>query len=712
MQQLTQKLGSGDMIIQEVPYPQLGKGFVIVKNHFSIISAGTEGSTVKTARKSLIGKAKERPQQFKQVIETFNKQGPLQTYRAVMKKLDSYSPLGYSCAGEVIEVGENVTEFEVGDKVACAGAGYANHAEIVAVPVNLCVKLDNKINLKNAAYNTLGAISMQGVRQADLRVGESCLVIGMGLLGQLSSLILKASGVTVVGVDVSASAVKQAVDNNAVDLGLTRDEVGIAEKIGALTNGHGTDAVIIAAATNSLDPINFAGSVARKKGKVIILGDVPTGFERDPYWYHKELELKMSCSYGPGRYDINYEEKGIDYPLPYVRWTEKRNMQSFQNLLFKKIIDIGYLTTHEFDFDNAKDAFDLVVSKNEPYIGIALKYDIQKKPNKSKILTGKTHKLGKINISFIGAGSYAQGNLLPNIPKNKEISRVGVLTNSGTTSKRVAEKFNFQFCASNEDDVLDNKTNTVFIATRHDSHGPYVLKSLRANKNVFVEKPICLFESELEEIIKLQAKTNKSVMIGFNRRFSPLTKKLKEVVGNNPMTMLYRVNAGSISSDNWIQDLEIGGGRVLGEVCHFIDYLTFLNGSVPVKVSALSLPDVDQLNDTLNILIQFENGSSGVIAYYANGSKSMTKEYIEVFSVGISATIDDFKKLTIFGKRKSSKVKLFNQNKGQKQMIQSFINSLLNDGKAPIPFQDIVAVTKASFKVLESIKRGGEQVDI
>ena len=387
-------------------------------------------------------------------------------------------------------------------------------------------------------------------------------------------------------------------------------------------------------------------------------------------------------------------------------------MQSFQNLLFKKIIDIGYLTTHEFDFDNAKDAFDLVVSKNEPYIGIALKYDIQKKPNKSKILTGKTHKLGKINISFIGAGSYAQGNLLPNIPKNKEISRVGVLTNSGTTSKRVAEKFNFQFCASNEDDVLDNKTNTVFIATRHDSHGPYVLKSLRANKNVFVEKPICLFESELEEIIKLQAKTNKSVMIGFNRRFSPLTKKLKEVVGNNPMTMLYRVNAGSISSDNWIQDLEIGGGRVLGEVCHFIDYLTFLNGSVPVKVSALSLPDVDQLNDTLNILIQFENGSSGVIAYYANGSKSMTKEYIEVFSVGISATIDDFKKLTIFGKRKSSKVKLFNQNKGQKQMIQSFINSLLNDGKAPIPFQDIVAVTKASFKVLESIKRGGEQVDI
>ena len=712
MKQLTQKLGSGDMIIQDIPYPQLGDGMVIVKNHFSIISAGTEGSTVKAARKSLIGKAKERPQQLKQVIDTFNKQGPIQTYRAVMKKLDSYSPLGYSCAGEVIEVGENVNEFKVGDKVACAGAGYANHAEIVAIPVNLCVKLSENANMKDAAYNTIGAISMQAIRQADMRLGETCAVIGLGLLGQITSLILKASGVNVIGIDISENPVRQAIENNAVDLGIVRSNSGIEEEISQFTNGYGVDSVIISAATTSLDPVNFAGSIARKKGKVIILGAVPTGFDRDPFWYRKELELKMSCSYGPGRYDINYEEKGIDYPLPYVRWTEKRNMESFQNLLFKKNIDIGYLTTHEFDFDNAKDAFDLVVSKDKPFTGIALKYDINKKPNKSKILTSKTDKIGKINISFIGAGSYAQGNLLPNIPKTKEIVRVGVLTNTGTTSKRVAEKFKFQFCATNEDDVLNDKTNTVFIATRHDTHGAYVLKSLKANKNVFVEKPICLLESELEEIIKLKAKTNKSVMIGFNRRFSPLTKKLKQYLGNNPMTMMYRVNAGSISSENWIQDLEIGGGRVLGEVCHFIDYLTFLNGSIPIKVSASALPDMNQLNDTLNILIQFENGSSGVVAYYANGPKSMTKEYIEVFSAGISATIDDFKKLTIYGKRKPSKVKLFNQNKGQKEMVKAFINSLLKDGKAPIPFKEIVAVTKASFKVLESVKLGGEQVDI
>ncbi|OUS03479.1 oxidoreductase [Flavobacteriales bacterium 33_180_T64] len=712
MQQLTQKLGSGDMIIQDVPYPQLGKGMVIVKNHYSIISAGTEGSTVVAARKSLIGKAKERPQQVKQVIDTLKKQGPIQTYRAVMKKLDAYSPLGYSCAGEVIEVGEGVTEFEVGDKVACAGAGYANHAEIVSVPINLCVKLEKDTSLKAAAYNTLGAISMQGVRQADLRLGESCVIIGLGLLGQLAALILKASGVTVIGVDVSEAAVKQAVDNQVVDLGLTRNAAGIEAQIQDATHGYGADAVIIAAATSSLDPINFAGAIARKKGKVIVLGAVPTGFERDPFWYRKELELKMACSYGPGRYDLNYEEKGIDYPLPYVRWTEKRNMEAFQKLIVTNRINIDYLTTHEFEFENAKSAFDLVVSKTEPFTGIALKYDTEKSASKTKISTSESDTLGKINISFIGAGSYAQGNLLPNIPESNAVGRVGVLTNTGTTSKRVAEKFQFQFCATKEADVLDDKTNTVFVATRHDSHGPYVLKSLEANKNVFVEKPLCLLESELDAIIQAQSKANKAVMVGFNRRFSPLTEKLKRAIGDNPMTMIYRINAGAIPGDNWIQDLEIGGGRVLGEVCHFIDYLTYLNGSLPVKISATALPDANQLNDTLNILIQFENGSSGVVGYYANGAKTMTKEYVEVFSAGLSATLNDFKELKIYGKGKPKKDKLFNQNKGQKEMVNAFVNGLLSEGKAPISFEEIVAVTKASFKVLESVKRGGEQVEI
>lgn len=712
MNQLTHKLGSGELVIQEIPYPQLGKGMIIVRNHYSIISAGTEGSTVTAARKNLIGKAKERPQQVKQVLDVLKKQGPIQTFRAVSNKLDAYSPLGYSCSGEVIEVGENVTEFKVGDLVACAGAGYANHSEIVSIPTNLCVKLSDNANLMHASYNTLGAIAMQGVRQSDLRLGESCAVIGLGLLGQITALLLKSAGVNVIGIDISEDVVKTAKENNAVDLGLKRDSVNIESKILEFTKGIGVDAVIIAAATSSLDPINFAGLIARKKGKVIVLGAVPTGFDRDPYWYRKELELKMACSYGPGRYDLNYEEKGIDYPVAYVRWTEKRNMEAFQNLLEKKLINIDYLTTHVFNFNEAPKAYDLVLNKSESFIGIALKYDITKSISKNKIKVGSVDTNGKINISFIGAGSYAQSNLLPNLYKNENIGRVGILTNNGTTSKRVAEKFNFKFCASNEEDVLNEQTNTVFIATRHDSHASYVMKALSSNKNIFVEKPICLTIEELESIKNKYQQQNGTIMIGFNRRFSPLTQLVKNKVGNNAMTMIYRINAGAIPKESWIQDLEIGGGRIIGEACHFIDYLTYLNGSLPIKISASSLKDPFDINDTVTILIQFENGSNGVVAYYANGSNSLSKEYIEIFCGGTTCIINDFKEVKIYGKGKPFKKKLLNQNKGQKEMVNLYLDNLLQNKGSLISMDEIYAVTKATFVTIESINAGGKQFEI
>lgn len=712
MQQLTQKLGSGEMVVQEVPYPQQSRGMVIVKNHYSIISGGTEGSTVSAARKSLIGKAKERPQQVKQVLDTLQKQGPIQTHRAVMKKLDAYSPLGYSCAGEVIEVGEGVAEFNVGDLVACAGVGYANHAEVVAVPLNLCVLLSENANLKHAAYNTLGAIAMQGIRQADMRVGETCVVIGLGLLGQLACMILKASGVSVIGVDISPSSVELANANSIVDAAFARDTPGLDEKINQATGGIGCDAVIIAAGTSSQDPINYAGAIARKKGTVVVLGAVPTGFERDPHWYKKELTLKMACSYGPGRYDLNYEEKGIDYPVAYVRWTERRNMQAFQRLIEKDQIDLGYLTTHEFQFDDAPKAFDMIANKTEPYIGIALKYDAQKSASKELIKVGDSEVLGEINISFVGAGSYAQGNLLPNIPNDEQVQRVGVLSNTGTTSKRVAEKFQFDFCATEEADIFNEKTNTVFVATRHDSHAQYVVKALEANQNVFVEKPLCLTLDELEVITHLQQEKQKAVMVGFNRRFSPLTTLLKQKIGSGPMAMVCRVNAGAIPKDTWIQDLEIGGGRVVGEACHFIDLLTFINGSTPKTISAMAVPDAGGMNDTVNISIQFENGSTGVVAYYANGSKDLPKEYIEVFAAGTTAIINDFKSLKVYGKGKPFKKKLWNQNKGQAEMVKAFVNKLLVEGKSLIDFNDIYAVTKASFLVLKSIQNGNKPFDV
>lgn len=709
MQQLTQKLNNGEMVVQEVPAPQLGKGMVMVKNHYSLISAGTEGSTVKAARKSLIGKAKERPQQVKQVLDVLKKQGITQTYRAVMKKLDAYSPLGYSSAGEVIEVSEDVKDFKVGDLVACAGLGYASHAEVIAVPVNLCVKLKDNADLSQACYNTLGAIALQGVRQADLRLGETCAVIGLGLIGQLACLELKASGVRVVGIDVDPNAVKTAAKHCA-DLALTRNTPGINDKIEEYTNGLGVDAVIIAAATSSLDPVNFAGSIARKRGSVVILGAVPTGFDRDPDYYKKELSLKMSCSYGPGRYDLNYEEKGIDYPAAYVRWTEKRNMEAFQELLSGKAFDLSYLTTHVFKFEDAPKAYDIIMNRSEPYLGIVLKYDVEKQAKNAKIAIHPNGKSGTVNLAFIGAGSYAQGNLLPNLPDSENVVRKGVLTNSGTTSKRVAERFKFEFCTANEEDIIKNPDiNTLFVTTRHDSHAGYVIKGLENGKNVYVEKPLCLNISELVEIEKLTTEMKKSVMIGFNRRFSPHATLIKNKLGDGKMSMIYRVNAGYIPADFWIQDMETGGGRIIGEVCHFIDLMTFICGSIPVKVMASVLPDSQALNDTLNIIVEFENGSTGVVAYYANGSKVLKKEYFEVYSSGTTAVLNDFKECTIYGNGKPKKSKLFAQDKGQKNMVQKFIEGLKN-GETPIPMEQIFAVTKSTFAVIKSIQEDGAPV--
>lgn len=707
MKQLAQKLKNGEIQVLEVPLPVLRPGMVLVRNHYSLISAGTEGSTVSAARKSLIGKAKERPQQVKQVIDVLKKQGPVQTYRAVMKRLDSYSPLGYSSAGEIIEVGSDITEFVVGDRVACAGAGYANHAEIICVPVNLCVKLPQDANLKTASYNTLGAIALQGIRQADSRIGETCAVIGLGLIGQLACLILRASGVKVVGIDINPGMVEIA-SKHCANLAFIREEPGLAEKIREFTEGIGVDAVVITAGTHSLDPVNFAGQIARKKGRVVIVGAAPTGFDREPYWYKKELELSMSCSYGPGRYDTEYEEKGIDYPVAYVRWTEKRNMQAFQELVHSAQIDLEYLTTHEFPLEEAAKAYDMIVSRMESFLGIILKYDLDKPIKKEPVAVNKFHPAGKVCLAFIGAGSYAQQNLLPNIPRNdNDVTCVGVMTNSGTESKHVAEKFNFQFCTSQPSDIFENNDiNTVFVATWHNSHAEYVKSALTAGKHVFVEKPLCLTKEDLSEIEELYKSSNHccQLMVGFNRRFAPHAVNLKKQLGDTPVSMLYRVNAGSIPSDNWIQDKEIGGGRIIGEACHFIDFLTWICGTFPRYVHAVAIPAPGGLNDTVSINLQFANGSIGNLSYFSNGSKEMPKEYIEIYSAGVIGIIRDFRELEIRSTGKPHRKKTFVQNKGQADMIKAFIKSIKEGGSPLIPVDEIFAVTRTTFAVLESLR--------
>ncbi|MGC9196721.1 MAG: bi-domain-containing oxidoreductase [Syntrophobacteraceae bacterium] len=706
MRQITQNLRTGVMRVIDSPFPVLNPGQVRVRNHYSVISAGTEASTVKAARAGLLGKAKARPEQVRQVVESLRCRGVSQTYRAVMKKLDAHSPLGYSCVGEVIEVGRGVSEFRVGDIAACGG-GTASHAEVVCVPVNLCVKVGGQPDLRQCAYNTLGAIAMQGVRQAALGLAESCAVIGLGLIGQLTCLLLRAAGVRVIGVDVDDFSIGLAAARGA-DLALNRNSPAIERRIADFTGGHGCDAAIICASTLSVDPINFAGSISRKKATIVVVGAVATGFSREPHFYNKELTLKMSCSYGPGRYDPVYEQKGCDYPLAYVRWTEKRNMEAFQDLVARGIIDVGCLTTHTFKLEEAPRAYQMILERSQPYAGILIEYDASKDMARQPVVVSPRRvKTPKVAIGFLGAGSYAQGFLLPNIPRGPDVALRTVMTSSSAAGRSAAERFGFEMCTADIDDILkDPEINTVFIATRHDTHGRYVIESLKAKKHVFVEKPLCLCAEELDEIRTLCLENQKVLLVGFNRRFSPLSAELTGFIRGGTMSITCRVNAGAVPADCWLQDPQTGGGRIVGEVCHFLDYFNFLTQSWPVRIHAEALEDPLSNEDTVVICLKYANGSVGGIHYFANGSKRLSKEKIEVYWCGLAAVIDDFCDLKIYGGKKTVHKRLLAQDKGQLLQVRSFIEAIKRGLPSPIPIEDIFSATDCSFQVLNSIRAG------
>ncbi|MEO0310997.1 MAG: hypothetical protein RIQ89_654, partial [Bacteroidota bacterium] len=566
MEQLTQNLKDGKMQLLEVPYPALSSGCVLVRNHFSLISAGTEGKTVKDARLSYIGKARARKEEVKKVIEAARTFGIMNTYRMVMNKLDSPSALGYSTAGQIIAVAADVRDLKVGDWVACGGQS-AVHAEVVAVPINLVVKVDEQVPLSHACFTTLGAIAMQGIRQADVRLGENAVVIGLGLLGQLTIQILNAAGVKTIGIDVDKKMVQLAQSNGAT-LAIERTNPALESLINDCTDGYGTDAVIITAGTDSTDPIDLAGVLCRKKGKVVVVGAVPTGFKR-PNYFKKELDLRMSSSYGPGRYDMEYEEGGIDYPIAYVRWTENRNMQAFVELLKYKKIDLHNLLTHTFEFENAPSAYDLIINKTEPYVGMVLKYNVQKRLAKEIPLNQQSYSANEANIGLIGAGSFGQNFLLPAMKGHGNF--ISVCTARPNNARNIADKYGFKNCTGEATSVMkNNEVNTIFIATRHDSHAAYVLEGIKNNKNVFVEKPLCLTIPELEEIKTAYESANVRVMVGFNRRFAPLVKKIKSTLHEKqPIAINYRINSGNIPADHWVHQPNIGGGRIIGEACHF-----------------------------------------------------------------------------------------------------------------------------------------------
>ncbi len=702
MQQITQQLKSGNMEILEVPFPVMTEGQILVRNHYSVISAGTEGKTVSDARKGYIAKARSRQKEVKMVISMMKQEGIKKTYDVVMNKLEALAPLGYSCAGEVIAVTEGVRDLKPGDRVACGGGG-AFHAEVVAVNRNLCVKLPESVDLKHAAFTTMASIAIQGIRQADLRFGENCAVIGLGLIGLITLQVLKAAGMKAIGIDIDPSKMETARLLGA-DLALTRDQGGIDKIIQDFTRGYGTDAVIITAGANSLDPVDFAGTICRKKGKVVVVGAVPTGFSRANY-YKKELDLRMSASYGPGRYDPTYEEKGIDYPIGYVRFTENRNMQTFVDLLAEKKINIEPLITHAFSLHDAPNAYDMIMDKKEPVIGLLINYDLEKEL-KTDVILKKLPDNGNIsrNVGFIGGGNFAQNAVLPRLKGKCDF--VGIVTSKGNNARYIAEKYNFAYCADSPDKLIeDNDIGTIFILTRHNTHARFVAQSLLAGKNVYVEKPLAMNFDELVMVKEAWEQSGKNVMLGFNRRFSPLIKNMMtQLLTDTKKSINIRVNAGVVPQDHWVHDPEIGGGRIIGEVCHFIDLAGFIAGSKAKNVQAFSLSDYPSLDDTVSINIEYENGSIAAISYYSNGNKHVPKERIEVFSNGMVFMIDDFIKMKVFSETGVKKSKLKAQDKGHTAEFSKIAEVLSMETSFPISFDDIYHSSLVTLEAIRSIK--------
>ncbi|MCX8057348.1 MAG: bi-domain-containing oxidoreductase [Ignavibacteria bacterium] len=702
MKQLVQRIKDGEMKVVDLPIPFLKPKGVLVKNYFSLISAGTERTTVETGKENLILKAYKNPDVVKQVYQIIRRDGLIPTIERILGNLEDYKTLGYSSAGIVIE--SSSEKFKPGDRVACAGAGYANHAEVVYVPENLCVKLPESVSLEEGAFTTLGAIALQGVRLANPTLGEKIVVIGLGLLGLITVQLLKANGCTVIGLDVSDEALEFAKKFNCDYV--FKSSKSEKDTIINLTDGYGADKVLITAGTESNEPIELSGLITREKGKVIVVGAVKMDIPRGPY-FSKEIEIVISKSYGPGRYDPKYEEYGIDYPYGYVRWTENRNMQSIVELIAQKKLDVNSLITHKFKIDEYQKAYDLILGKsNEFYRGILFEYqdevDLRKKTFYSNT---KTKKIENIRIGFIGAGSFAQSSLLPHL-KNLNVSLVNVCTTDGLSSSNVARKFGFEkFTTSPEEIINDNEINVVFIATRHDSHAKYVIEALKAGKKVFVEKPLAIYYEELREIIDLNVE-EKFLLVGFNRRFAKSIQDIKKHFPTGPFNFLYRVNAGKLPLEHWTQ-FEDQGGRIIGEVCHFIDTLSFLCNSYPKQVFAQTISDKignNKEEDTLSILIKFEDGSIGTIVYQANGDAALPKEYLEVSSLQRTAILNNFESVDFYagGKKRTKNY----YGKGHKEEVEAFINAIKNGYQPPIELKSLYLTTQTTFAIVQSIRTG------
>ncbi len=711
MKQILQNLKTGQLSVADVPQPVAQRGRVLVRTATSLISAGTERMAVDMGKKSLLGKARERPDLVKQVIQKARNEGLMNTFNAVRSKLGSSTALGYSASGIVVGVGEDVTEFRVGDRVSCAGAGYASHAEVLSVPKNLCVRLPEKATFESGAFGTLGAIALQGVRLAEPTLGEAVVVIGLGLLGQLTVQLLKANGCRVFGLDLDPQKIELAKELGA-DGGALSD-ADAKNAVMEWSRGRGADAVLITAATSSNQPVELAGEISRMRGRVVAVGLVGTDVPRNLY-YFRELTFKISMSYGPGRYDPEYEERGHDYPFAFVRWTEGRNIEAFLDLVAEGRVNIERLITHRFSIDDGERAYQLISGEaKEPYLGVLLNYDTERElERRVEIAKAPASGLEKsVRLGLIGAGGYAKGMLLPHF-KTAGADFRAIATASGVSARDTGERYGFSYAASGADEIInDEEVNLIVIATRHDSHAELARRGLERGRHVFVEKPLALDDEELDSVIEAAQNSAGRLMVGFNRRFSPHAQSAKEFYAGrqSPLSISYRINSGRIPPEHWIQDGREGGGRIRGEVCHFIDLMQFLTGATTTRVYAESVTSrnrqiVDE--DSVFITLRFSDGSNGSIAYLAEGDKSVPKERVEIYGEGKTFVLDDFRSATSYRNGREETQKLRNQDKGQAEEVRAVCRVVLEGAAPPVALDDLAATTRATFRIRDSLRAG------
>lgn len=706
MKQILQNLKTGKTELAEIPVPSVRKGCLLIKTSKSLISLGTERMLLNFGKANLIDKALQQPDKVRQTLQKAKNDGIAPTINAVLNKLEQPLPLGYSNAGVVLEVGEGVYGVKPGDRVVSNGY----HAEVVCVGANLCAKIPDNVDDTSASFVVVSSIALEGIRLVNPTLGESVAVIGLGLVGLLTAQILLANGCRVIGFDYDSAKVKLAESYGVEAHDLS---AGINPVAAAMTfsRQNGVDAVIITASTTSNDPIHQAPQMCRKRGRVVLVGVVGLEMSRDDF-YKKEISFTVSCSYGPGRYAKEYEEKGLDYPIGYVRWTEQRNFEAVLDLMARNKLCVEKLVSKEIDFDDAEQAYELVSSASD-ILGLVLKY------NKPVDLTQKSvilkpmpdyafNDAGRAVIGFIGAGNYASGILAPAFAETDAILKT-IASSGGVSGNHVGKKFGFSVATTDYNRILnDPEINTVVIATGHSSHARLIAEALNNQKHVFCEKPAALTEDEIE-LIKtsyeksIAANKRLHLMIGYNRRFSPIIKAAKENLKTetNPCAIIITVNAGAIPDEHWVHDAEAGGGRVVGECCHFIDLIRHLTQSPIESVDSTYMnASGDSRNppDTASISVKCKNGSIGTVHYFANGSKEFPKERIEIFCAGKIMQIDNFKSLTHFGWKKAKNISLWSQDKGQKACVKEFVEAVENGSQTPIGIDEILEVARFTLK--------------